>query len=152
MAETTTNYGLTKPLPEEFYDINVHNENMNIIDRQMKALNDALSGAGNVFLAEYGVTKSAEITAALNAEKAVFCVYTEKNLIAPLISVSTVEAVIHAFTVCTKTGITTITCVSDVWNAEETLYPSSGDYTYGTSDLTEGVSELETGKLHFVYE
>lgn len=25
-------------------------------------------------------------------------------------------------------------------------------YTYGAEDLTAGVSELETGKLHFVYE
>ena len=25
-------------------------------------------------------------------------------------------------------------------------------YTYGTSDLTEGSSSLETGKLYFVYE
>lgn len=25
-------------------------------------------------------------------------------------------------------------------------------YTYGTEDLTAGVSPLETGKLHFVYE
>lgn len=25
-------------------------------------------------------------------------------------------------------------------------------YTYGTEDLTAGTSELETGKLHFVYE
>ena len=26
------------------------------------------------------------------------------------------------------------------------------EYTYGTEELTEGVSELETGKLYFVYE
>lgn len=26
------------------------------------------------------------------------------------------------------------------------------DYTYGTEDLTAGVTELATGKLHFVYE
>ena len=26
------------------------------------------------------------------------------------------------------------------------------EYDYGTEDLTEGVSELETGKLYFVYE
>lgn len=35
MAEKTTNYGLTKPLPEEFYDINVHNNNMDIIDEEL---------------------------------------------------------------------------------------------------------------------
>lgn len=36
MADKTTHYGLTKPLPEEFYDINVHNENMDIIDDELK--------------------------------------------------------------------------------------------------------------------
>lgn len=36
MANKTTNYGLTKPLPEEFYDIGVHNANMDIIDAELK--------------------------------------------------------------------------------------------------------------------
>lgn len=36
MPNTTTNYGLTKPLPEEFYDIGVHNDNMDIVDAELK--------------------------------------------------------------------------------------------------------------------
>lgn len=36
MANKTPNYGLTKPLPEEFYDINVHNANMDKIDTELK--------------------------------------------------------------------------------------------------------------------
>lgn len=36
MANKTTNYNLTKPLPEDFYDINVHNANMDIIDAELK--------------------------------------------------------------------------------------------------------------------
>lgn len=36
MPNITENYGLKKPLPEEFYDINVQNENMDIIDDEMK--------------------------------------------------------------------------------------------------------------------
>lgn len=36
MPNITTNYGLTKPLPEEFYDIGVHNANMDIIDEQLQ--------------------------------------------------------------------------------------------------------------------
>jgi hypothetical protein len=40
MANKTTNYGLTKPLPEEFYDINVQNANMDVIDAKMKELED----------------------------------------------------------------------------------------------------------------
>lgn len=38
MANKTTNYGLTKPLESEFYDVNVQNGNMDIIDTQIKAL------------------------------------------------------------------------------------------------------------------
>lgn len=37
MATTTTNYGLTKPEGSDFYDIEVQNDNMDIIDKQMKA-------------------------------------------------------------------------------------------------------------------
>ena len=36
MANKTSNYGLTKPLQTEFYDIDVHNANMDIIDTQLK--------------------------------------------------------------------------------------------------------------------
>jgi len=36
MADKTTNYGLTKPNPEDFYDVQVQNENMDIIDRELK--------------------------------------------------------------------------------------------------------------------
>lgn len=35
MAEKTTNFGLTKPLPEEFYDVAVQNNNMDIIDEKL---------------------------------------------------------------------------------------------------------------------
>ena len=35
MPNVTKNYGLTKPFPEEFYDIAVHNQNMDIIDETL---------------------------------------------------------------------------------------------------------------------
>ena len=37
MATKTTNYGLSKPEGSDFYDIGVQNDNMDIIDKQMKA-------------------------------------------------------------------------------------------------------------------
>lgn len=37
MATKTTNYELTKPEGSDFYDIGVQNDNMDIIDKQMKA-------------------------------------------------------------------------------------------------------------------
>lgn len=51
MATKTTNYGLTKPDGADFYDVDVQNDNMDIIDKQMKAnandiaqLNSDISG------------------------------------------------------------------------------------------------------------
>jgi len=40
MADKTTNYNLIKPTPDEFYDIEVFNENADIIDVELKKLND----------------------------------------------------------------------------------------------------------------
>ena len=37
MVTKTTNYGLTKPDGADFYDVDVQNDNMDIIDKQMKA-------------------------------------------------------------------------------------------------------------------
>ena len=51
MANKTTNYGLTKPLPEEFYDVGVQNDNMDIIDTQIKAL-DPKSATAKTTLAD----------------------------------------------------------------------------------------------------
>ena len=38
MSSKTTNLNLTKPSEDEFYDINVQNENMDIIDREINGL------------------------------------------------------------------------------------------------------------------
>lgn len=38
MPNVTENYGLKKPFVDEFYDINVHNENMDVIDAKLKEL------------------------------------------------------------------------------------------------------------------
>lgn len=43
MADKTTNYGLTKPNPEEFYNVNVQNENMDIIDDELKKRTPSLA-------------------------------------------------------------------------------------------------------------
>jgi len=43
MAEYTQNYNLKKPAEEDFYDINDHNDNMDIIDTALKAHDDALA-------------------------------------------------------------------------------------------------------------
>ncbi len=38
MAASTNNYNLTKPSPEDFYDIEVQNENLEVIDGKLKEL------------------------------------------------------------------------------------------------------------------
>ena len=43
MAEYTQNYNLKKPAEEDFYNINDHNDNMDIIDTALKAHDDALA-------------------------------------------------------------------------------------------------------------
>ena len=43
MADQTPNYGLIKPLPEEFYDVAVQNANMDRIDQLLKQYADKLN-------------------------------------------------------------------------------------------------------------
>lgn len=43
MADKTTNYGLTKPSSEEFYDVQVQNDNMDIIDEELKKRTSCLA-------------------------------------------------------------------------------------------------------------
>lgn len=47
MPNVTENYGLKKPLPEEFYDVNVQNENMDIIDAALKTVSNNSSALDN---------------------------------------------------------------------------------------------------------
>lgn len=43
MATNTTNYNLVKPSENEYYDININNSNLDIIDTEIKKINDTLS-------------------------------------------------------------------------------------------------------------
>lgn len=57
MATKTTNYGLEKPDGTDFYDVDVQNSNMDIIDKQMKANANAItqlnSDLKNAFVTQY---------------------------------------------------------------------------------------------------
>lgn len=44
MAQHTTNYNLVKPTENEYYDINIHNGNMDTIDTELKNIKDSLEG------------------------------------------------------------------------------------------------------------
>lgn len=43
MATNTNNYNLVKPSENEYYDININNSNLDIIDTEIKKINDTLS-------------------------------------------------------------------------------------------------------------
>lgn len=57
MATKTTNYGLEKPNGTDFYDVDVQNSNMDIIDKQMKANANGItqlnSDLKNAFVTQY---------------------------------------------------------------------------------------------------
>ena len=60
MATKTTNYGLEKPDGTDFYDVDVQNSNMDIIDKQMKANANAITQL-NSDLKDALVTQYAEL-------------------------------------------------------------------------------------------
>lgn len=43
MPNTTTNYGLVKPLETEFYDIAIFNSNADKVDTALKEIDDSLT-------------------------------------------------------------------------------------------------------------
>lgn len=47
MADKTTNYNLTKPSADDFYDVGVQNGNMDIVDAELKKLNDEKAPSGH---------------------------------------------------------------------------------------------------------
>lgn len=58
MPNKTTNYKLTKPLPEEFYDVEVQNTNMDIIDGQLKSISDKLENTYSEDIENLRLTKA----------------------------------------------------------------------------------------------
>ena len=66
MANKTTNLGLTKPLPEEFYDVNVQNDNMNKIDEEIGKLQTAVNNSANKTIIELTTTSQTAVTLQLS--------------------------------------------------------------------------------------
>jgi len=63
VAEQTPNYGLTKSGLEDFYDVEVQNSNMNIIDTVLKKLDDNKVNSTDLTDVEQTVTEHLERTA-----------------------------------------------------------------------------------------
>ena len=63
MAKYTTNYNLTKPDENENYDIEVFNDNADIIDTELKNVNEALAGKADTDAVVTSVaSKTGEVT------------------------------------------------------------------------------------------
>lgn len=64
MPSKTTNYGLIKPNEDEFYDVQVQNGNMDIIDHQMKSNADGLGKIGK--LTDLQTSNKSTLVSAIN--------------------------------------------------------------------------------------
>lgn len=78
MATTTTNYGLTKPEGSDFYDIGVQNDNMDIIDKQMKANAKDIAQLNSD--KEYKTYSTDGISIEINSQCAMFYIRKSKSL------------------------------------------------------------------------
>lgn len=54
MANFTANYNLTKPLQTEYYDVDVFNENADIVDSEIKSLNDSVTDLNSLISGNFG--------------------------------------------------------------------------------------------------
>lgn len=78
MATKTTNYGLTKPEGSDFYDIGVQNDNMDIIDKQMKANANDIAQLNSEL--EFDSHSAGGIEITLNKNVAMIMIYKSGNL------------------------------------------------------------------------
>lgn len=78
MATKTTNYGLEKPDGTDFYDVDVQNSNMDIIDKQMKANANAITQLNSD--KEYKTYSTDGISIEINSKCAMFYIRKSKSL------------------------------------------------------------------------
>ena len=79
MATKTTNYGLEKPDGTDFYDVDVQNSNMDIIDKQMKANANAITQLNSD--KEWKTYFDDGIKIVTNNQCTIFCIRKSKSLI-----------------------------------------------------------------------
>lgn len=161
MPNFTSNFGLTKPFVDEFYDVNVQNENMDKIDVEMEKLTHCVvnikyyDGVGR-----YSTDKSyEEIVAAHESGKLIFGILND-NEVLPIciigdtqIGNSIYPAVRLATIANYNNGSLVYVCYNILSNNSlvrtEGLVPT---YNCGTADYVAGTTPLADGKLYFVYE
>ena len=144
MANKTTNYNLTKPLPEEFYDVAVQNGNMDIIDAELKQLSEksgVVISPDEPEIGDVWIDTDDDTEGGGSVGGAVTSVNGKTG------DVTLTAKDVDAYTVgetYSKTEVADL--LKDKANANHT------HYTCGTADITAGSSALKTGELYFVYE
>lgn len=78
MATKTTNYGLEKPDGTDFYDVDVQNDNMDIIDKQMKANANDIAQLNSD--KKYKTYSTDGISIEINSQCAMFYIRKSKSL------------------------------------------------------------------------
>lgn len=157
MPNKTTNYGLTKPLSSEFYDIQVQNENMDIIDRELKN-RASLNEQGKVPEEQLPDITNIPVTSEVPADSDIWIDPDDE----------TTEAS-HITDKNNPHGVTAAqvgAAKSDLSNASGTLggqvvanataaatlgTPQIRNVTISPTDLTAGSSSLATGSSYHVY-
>lgn len=103
---------------------------------------DELANDSDVFIAEYGVTTSAEIHAAILAEKAVFC--KKDNSYYPLYTEA--NATTHTF-VSAAECLIVLRCSSDVWQQDFIRYAPTDHASSHASDGYDPITPADIGAL-----
>lgn len=101
---------------------------------------------GRAFVAEYGVTTSAEIEEAYQAGKAIYCKVTGDNDFSELYSlIKRQGATTHAFAHATNFGFTQIMCVSDSWAEASSGLPPATHASTHAADGTDPITPASIG-------
>ena len=159
MAQQTSNFGFTKPDPNDFYDVEIQNENWDKVDEQMIPCFAKLY--------PYDSGKSADeltepmaiipISSSVNSElHSVFgggaFAWVRTNFYNDAIG-----TVANKTQIAVSHGLLNPKMAFRTYDSNNGWTPWKGitttdHYTYGTTDLTAGESDLATGTLYFVYE
>ena len=176
MATQTTNYKLTKPAAEDFYDIGIHNANMEIIDAELKRISDATPTRAvttsyvqddlDFNTLPTGTVKDINVTGNVDVHSPISSgwVTVETFGLDDASAFDRVVQIAHAPYSANKKSFIRYKHDS-VWTEWSEIYTSTNKptvedigalpqdtITAGTTDLTAGTSALADGKLYIVYE
>ena len=154
MAQQTSNFGLVKPDINEFYDVQVQNENWDKLDEMAASCFAKLYGEAkgknaddlteSLAIVYISSTVNPELHNALGGGA---FAWVQTNFYK---SLSTTEKKMQ---IAMSTDFIHQKMVFRTYGVNGWLpWREIATHTYGTEDLTPGESELSTGTLYFVYE